>query len=270
MLHLLCLAFSPAPRLSVGASHHPARAPSPVVALFGTPTKLEFADLDLQRCTSYLRTFPAKFRGWGAAEWKLFGLPPLSFSPRPIEGGVELVYYLSEAQAKQQGRGGVVEDGGECQRSALARPCTRPHPAPSASSLACARRTARAHRRCGRGRLLRPCAADRDPLDAGLVGPLSARGRARGPAQLPSNLPLPLTRTREPEPEPEPWLGLGLGLGSILARKRCMLDQAPSAPPLPPFGPAGSARGRVRQLEHLVRLALPEQLAPTQGQTDRR
>ena len=138
MLHLLCLAFSPAPRLSVGASHHPARAASPVVALFGTPTKLEFADLDLQRCTSYLRTFPAKFRGWGAAEWKLFGLPPLSFSPRPIDGGVELVYYLSEAQAKQQGRGGVVEDGGECQRSALARPCTRPHPAPSASSLACA------------------------------------------------------------------------------------------------------------------------------------
>ena len=72
------------------------------------------------------------------AEWKLFGLPPLSFSPRPIDGGVELVYYLSEAQAKQQGRGGVVEDGGECQRSALARPCTRPHPPPSASSLACA------------------------------------------------------------------------------------------------------------------------------------
>ena len=140
MLHLLCLAFLPAPRLSVGASHQPTRAPSPVVALFGTPTKLEFADLDLQRCTSYLRTFPAKFRGWGAAEWKLFGLPPLSFSPRPIEGGVELVYYLSEAQAKQQGRGGVVEDGGECQRSALARPCTRPHPAPSASSLACAGR----------------------------------------------------------------------------------------------------------------------------------
>ena len=89
MLHLLCLAFSPAPRLSVGASHHPARAASPVVALFGTPTKLEFADLDLQRCTSYLRTFPAKFRGWGAAEWKLFGLPPLSFSPRPIDGGVD-------------------------------------------------------------------------------------------------------------------------------------------------------------------------------------
>ena len=144
MLHLLCLAFSPAPRLSVGASHHgaPERQPpsrvSPVVALFGTPTKLEFADLDLQRCTSYLRTFPAKFRSWGAAEWKLFGLPPLSFSPRPIDGGVELVYYLNEAQAKQQGRGGLVEDGGACQRSALARPCTRPHPAPSASLLACA------------------------------------------------------------------------------------------------------------------------------------
>jgi hypothetical protein len=183
MLHLLCLAFSPAPRLSVGASRPAARATSPVVALFGTPTKLDFAELDLPRCASYLRTFPAKFRGWGEAEWKLFGLPPLSFSPRPIEGGVELVYYLSEAQAKQQGRGGLVEDGGECQRCALAHPCTRPHTAPAPRGSP-ARRTARDHRRCGRCRLLRPCAADRDPLDAGFVRPLSARGSARGRAQL--------------------------------------------------------------------------------------
>ena len=145
MLHLLCLAFSPAPRLSVGASRPAARATSPVVALFGTPTKLDFAELDLPRCASYLRTFPAKFRGWGEAEWKLFGLPPLSFSPRPIEGGVELVYYLSEAQAKQQGRGGLVEDGGECQRCALAHPCTRPHtaPAPPIPSSPRCRRSAR-------------------------------------------------------------------------------------------------------------------------------
>ena len=131
MLHLLCLAFSPASRLlpvalPVPTSH--ARAAAPVVALFGTPTKLDFAELDLSRCASYLRTFPTKFRGWGVAEWKLFGLPPLSFSPRPIEGGVALVYYLSETQAKQMGRGGLVEDGGECQRSTLARhtlACTR-------------------------------------------------------------------------------------------------------------------------------------------------
>ena len=112
MLHLLCLAFSPAPRLPVAASR-PARVAAPVVALFGAPAKLDFAELDLARCSSYLRTFPTKFRGWGVAEWKLFGLPPLSFSARPIEGGVALVYYLSEAQAKQQGRGGLVEDGGE-------------------------------------------------------------------------------------------------------------------------------------------------------------
>ena len=191
MLHLLCLAFSPTPRLSVGASR-PTRAAAPVVALFGPPTKLDFAELDLSRCASYLRTFPAKFRGWGEAEWKLFGLPPLSFSPRPIEGGVELVYYLSETQAKQQGRGGLVEDGGECQRSALARPCTRPHTRPPAPRGSSARRTARDHRGCRRCRLLRPCAADRDPLDAGFVRPLSARGSARGRAQLRS----PLARTR--------------------------------------------------------------------------
>jgi len=123
MLHLLCLAFSPASRLlpvalPVPTSH--ARAAAPVVALFGTPTKLDFAELDLSRCASYLRTFPTKFRGWGVAEWKLFGLPPLSFSPRPIEGGVALVYYLSETQAKQMGRGGLVEDGGRLEITAAA------------------------------------------------------------------------------------------------------------------------------------------------------
>ena len=210
MLHLLCLAFSPAPRLSVGASRS-TRATPPVVALFGTPTKLDFAELDLPRCSSYLRTFPAKFRGWGEAEWKLFGLPPLSFSPRPIEGGVELVYYLSEAQAKQQGRGGLVEDGGECQRSALARPCTLARTLPQ-------HLVAR--------------------LRAGRLEITAAAGGAGFFAPAP-RIVIRSTRGSSDRSRHEAVLVVA---PSFDPRSHALLDQVPSVSPLP-FGAAGAARG---------------------------
>lgn len=82
-------------------------------ALFGPPDRLAFgADFEAKRATVFLRSFPAKFRGWGESEWKTFGLPALSFSTKPVDGGIALVYYLTEAQARAKGKGGLVEDGG--------------------------------------------------------------------------------------------------------------------------------------------------------------
>lgn len=121
MLHVLCcasLTFSPAPPRAAIATTR-LRSTAPVALLAGPPGSIDFEELDLPRCTSFLRSFPSKFRGWGAAEWKLFGLPALPFSTRPIDGGVALVYYLSEDQARASGRGGAaVEDGGRLEITA--------------------------------------------------------------------------------------------------------------------------------------------------------
>lgn len=114
------LALAPSPRaptsLLLGPAASLAAAPQRSrrpVALFGPPDRLEFADdFDAKKATSYLRSFPSKFRGWGESEWKTFGLPALSFSTKPIDGGVSLTYYLTEAQARAKGKGGLVEDGG--------------------------------------------------------------------------------------------------------------------------------------------------------------
>ena len=111
MMVLGCLGFAPAlGRPPIAATRTRVAAP---VALFGAPRALEFDEINLQQCTSYLRSFPNKFRGWGEAEWRQFALPPLQFSTRPVEGGVALVYFLSEEKARASGRGSAaVEDGG--------------------------------------------------------------------------------------------------------------------------------------------------------------
>ena len=103
---------SPIPSSSLPPTTICARRTAAPVAIFGPPSKLELSGLDAQRCAAYLRTFPSKFRSWGEAEWRQFGLSPLTFSTQPIDGGVALVYYLSEAQARAKGLGGLVEDGG--------------------------------------------------------------------------------------------------------------------------------------------------------------
>jgi len=119
-LLVAALALTPGPRptsslllLRPTASPAAPRRSRRPVALFGPPDRLEFSDdFDAKRATSFIRSFPSKFRGWGESEWRTFGLPALSFSTKPIDGGVSLVYYLTEAQARAKGKGGLVEDGG--------------------------------------------------------------------------------------------------------------------------------------------------------------
>ena len=83
--------------------------------LQGTRRRIFFSNLDQERATEYLRSYPTQaFNLWSDQEWQRLGATQgkLEFSTEPIDNGIRLVYYFSPAEARSRGLAGLVEDGG--------------------------------------------------------------------------------------------------------------------------------------------------------------